>query len=164
MGAGRNVELDLEYTLTQVKPLTARGVSDFRFAALEQSRLVDDEVEAFAPGEANGLAYRLFSPKERGLRPLVVWLHGGGEGGREGSYDNDLVLQANRGALGFATPEAQEVFGGRTSSRRRRPTSGSTTPRAGTPRSSRGSSTRWSRATASTRAASTSSGPPTAGT
>ncbi|WP_380170925.1 prolyl oligopeptidase family serine peptidase [Kineococcus sp. DHX-1] len=112
VGAGRNVELDLEYTLTQVKPLTARGVSDFRFAALEQSRLVDDEVEAFAPGEANGLAYRLFSPKERGLRPLVVWLHGGGEGGREGSYDNDLVLQANRGALGFATEEAQDAFGG----------------------------------------------------
>ena len=112
LGAGRNVELDLEYTVTQVKPLTARGVTDFRFAALEQTRVVDEEVEAFAPGEANGLAYRLFSPRERGKRPLVVWLHGGGEGGREGSYGNDLVLQANRGALGFATEEAQEAFGG----------------------------------------------------
>lgn len=111
-GVGRNVGLDLEYTVTQDKPLTARGNRSFRFASLEQSRLVDREVEAFAPGEGNGLAYRLFSPRERGLRPLVVWLHGGGEGGWEGSYDNDLVLEANRGALGFATPEAQKAFGG----------------------------------------------------
>ena len=110
-GVGRNVELDLEYTLTQEQPLTVRG-RDFTFSALEQGDLVDPEVDAFADGEANGLAYRLFSPRQRGERPLVIWLHGGGEGGWEGSYDNDLALQANRGAVGFVTPEAQKAFRG----------------------------------------------------
>ncbi len=110
-GVGRNVELDLEYTVTQEQPLTVRG-RDFTFSALEQGELVDPEVDAFTDGEADGLAYRLFSPPQRGERPLVIWLHGGGEGGWEGSYDNDLALQANRGAVGFVTPEAQKVFKG----------------------------------------------------
>ncbi len=110
-GVGRNVELDLEYTVTQEQPLTVRG-RDFTFSALEQGELVDPEVDAFTDGEANGLAYRLFSPPRRDERPLVIWLHGGGEGGWEGSYDNDLALQANRGAVGFVTPEAQQVFKG----------------------------------------------------
>jgi len=110
-GVGRNVELDLEYTVTQEQPLTVRG-RDFTFSALEQGELVDPEVDAFTDGEADGLAYRLYSPPQRGERPLVIWLHGGGEGGWEGSYDNDLALQANRGAVGFVTPEAQRVFKG----------------------------------------------------
>nr|BFF17446.1 hypothetical protein GCM10025730_09670 [Promicromonospora thailandica] len=46
----------------------------------------------------------------------MVWLHGGGEGGLlDGGhdyYDNETPLRANRGALGFATPEAQRLFGG----------------------------------------------------
>ncbi|WP_336922232.1 prolyl oligopeptidase family serine peptidase [Aquipuribacter sp. SD81] len=107
---GRNVELDLDYSVTQVEPLTVRGRSTY--LDLEQGDLVDPEVDAFTAGEANGLAYRLFTPRQGGERPLVLWLHGGGEGGWDGSYDNDLVLQANRGALGFATPEAQAIFGG----------------------------------------------------
>lgn len=61
------------------------------------------------------LNYRLFSPERgRGRRPLIVWLHGGGEGGSmaDGYYDNETPLRANRGALGFATPRAQRIFGG----------------------------------------------------
>ncbi|MFC5381805.1 prolyl oligopeptidase family serine peptidase [Aquipuribacter nitratireducens] len=112
LGPGRNVELDLAYTVTQEEPITARGDRSFTFASLEQGEVVDPEVDAFADGEANGLAYRLFTPRQGGERPLVVWLHGGGEGGWAGSYDNDLALQANRGALGFATAEAQQIFGG----------------------------------------------------
>jgi predicted esterase len=111
-GIERNVELDLEYTVTQEQPLTARGDRTFTFDALEQGDVVDPEVDAFTAGAANGLAYRLFSPRQGGERPLIVWLHGGGEGGWAGSYDNDLALQANRGALGFATPEAQKIFRG----------------------------------------------------
>lgn len=49
---------------------------------------------------------------------MIVWLHGGGEGGLLDSdtyddyYDNQTQLRANRGALGFATPQAQRIFGG----------------------------------------------------
>jgi predicted peptidase len=44
----------------------------------------------------------------------VVWLHGGGEGASlpDNYYDNETTLRANRGALGFATPEAQRIFAG----------------------------------------------------
>jgi predicted peptidase len=43
-----------------------------------------------------------------------VWLHGGGEGASlpDGYYDNETTLRANRGALGFATPQAQRIFSG----------------------------------------------------
>jgi len=62
------------------------------------------------------MKYRLFSPGRsgHGRRPLIVWLHGGGEGASlpDNYYDNETTLRANRGALGFATREAQRIFNG----------------------------------------------------
>ena len=45
---------------------------------------------------------------------MIVWLHGGGEGGSlpDDYYDNETPLRANRGALGFATEQAQRIFNG----------------------------------------------------
>ncbi len=64
-------------------------------------------MDAYRPGRAGGLAYRLFTRSTgRGERPLIVWLHGGGKGGWAKAQDDDLALQANRGALGFSTREA----------------------------------------------------------
>ncbi|EWS82577.1 prolyl oligopeptidase family serine peptidase [Brachybacterium phenoliresistens] len=119
--ARRNVVLDLEYTIVQDAPLSGpRG--DVVLTSFSQGALEDPEVDAFSSHVSSaGLNYRLFSPKGgRGPggkgRALVVWLHGGGEGGMAGGaydyYDNETQLRANRGALGFATPEAQEAFGG----------------------------------------------------
>ena len=57
------------------------------------------------------MKYRLYYPgPASGRRPLIVWLHGGGEGASlpDGYYDNETQLRANRGALGFTTPEAQK--------------------------------------------------------
>lgn len=123
MGAfGRNVLLDLDYTVTQVAPLRARGGGAIVLDSFRQGRLSDPEVDAFTyHATASGLNYRLFSPargqgRGRDGAALVVWLHGGGEGGLLTGgydyYDNEAQLRANRGALGFATPEAQDVFGG----------------------------------------------------
>lgn len=123
MGAyGRNVVLDLDHAITQVEPLRGKGASGpVVLDAFREHRLADPEVDAFTRhATASGLNYRLFSPTGRRGRDsaaLVVWLHGGGEGGLrtdEGHvyYDNETQLRANRGALGFATPEAQELFGG----------------------------------------------------
>ncbi|MFD4323508.1 prolyl oligopeptidase family serine peptidase [Nocardioides sp. NPDC058538] len=118
---GRNVLLDLDYTITQVEPLRgAAGSGRIVIDSFRQGPLSDREVDAFDHHTtASGLNYRLFSPA-RGGGPegaaLVVWLHGGGEGGllTDGYdyYDNETQLRANRGALGFATPEAQAQFGG----------------------------------------------------
>ena len=122
MGAyGRNVLLDLDYAITQVEPLRARGGGGaIVLDSFRQGRLADPEVDAFGyHATASGLNYRLFSPargRGRDGAALVVWLHGGGEGGllTDGYdyYDNEAPLRANRGALGFATPEAQDLFGG----------------------------------------------------
>ncbi len=120
-GPGRNVLLDLDYAITQVEPLRNAGAGGpIVLDSFRQGRLSDPEVDAFAyHATASGLNYRLFSPARRSGRhgaALVVWLHGGGEGGllTDGYdyYDNEAPLRANRGALGFATPEAQDIFGG----------------------------------------------------
>jgi len=120
--SGRNVMLDLEYTLTQVEPLQHRGTrGPVELGPFVQGELLSPEVDAFSHHQVpDGLKYRLFTPSARGgrgrNRALVVWLHGGGEGGLltggHDYYDNESTLRANRGALGFATAEAQEIFGG----------------------------------------------------
>lgn len=120
---GRNVLLDLDHTVTQAEPLRGRGPGGtVVLDSFRQGRLSDPEVDAFTyHATASGLNYRLFSPERgrgrgRSGAALVVWLHGGGEGGLLTGgydyYDNEAQLRANRGALGFATPEAQDVFGG----------------------------------------------------
>ncbi|WP_430791706.1 prolyl oligopeptidase family serine peptidase [Actinoplanes sp. G11-F43] len=111
---GRNVRLTLAYTIRQLTPLIVKGrpVTIGRF---RQGRLGNPEVDVYRHHEsASGMRYRLFSPGQRGRRPLIVWLHGGGEGASlpDGYYDNETTLRANRGALGFSTPEAQRIFGG----------------------------------------------------
>ncbi|TLM82668.1 hypothetical protein FDW83_11985 [Pseudarthrobacter sp. NamE2] len=118
--AGRNVMLDLEYTITQVQPLPRHGKGAPQITSFTQGPLQDPEVDAFSHHvAASGTKYRLFTPPERGRsqsRPLIVWLHGGGEGGLltggYNYYDNETTLRANRGALGFITDEAQDLFGG----------------------------------------------------
>ena len=113
---GRNVRLDLVYTITQRQPLVVRGHGPVTIPAFVQGRLVNPEVDAFGYRvSGSGMKYRLYSPPpRRGRHPLVVWLHGGGEGASlpDGYYDNETTLRANRGALGFATRSAQHIFGG----------------------------------------------------
>lgn len=55
------------------------------------------------------LSYAFYKPqKEEGeKKPLVIWLHGGGEGG----FDTTLPLLANR-AANYASPEIQTIFNG----------------------------------------------------
>ena len=62
----------------------------------------DPEVDAFTYGQWDGMNYRLATPKGNrpANRPLVVWLHGNGEGGVSADeYNNESQLRANRGAI-----------------------------------------------------------------
>lgn len=116
LSRGRNVRLDLTYTITQNSPITVRGGRPVTISRFVQGRLSNPEVDAFSYHRSgSGMKYRLYSPRRgHGRRPLVVWLHGGGEGASlpDGYYDNETTLRANRGALGFATPQAQRIFDG----------------------------------------------------
>ena len=120
---GRNVMLDLVYTITQNTPIALRNRRSITIARFVQGRLSDPEVDAFSYHiSRSGMKYRLYSPSHgrrshaggRGRDPLVVWLHGGGEGASlpDDYYDNETTLRANRGALGFATRQAQRIFDG----------------------------------------------------
>jgi predicted peptidase len=119
---GRNVRLDLVYTITQNAPIALRNRRSITIPGFVQGRLSNPEVDAFSYHiSRSGMKYRLYSPTGggarstgRGRRPLVVWLHGGGEGASlpDNYYDNETTLRANRGALGFATPQAQRILSG----------------------------------------------------
>ncbi|MEU4235791.1 PHB depolymerase family esterase [Actinoplanes sp. NPDC026619] len=112
---GRNVRLDLVYTITQNTPLARRHGGPVTISRFAQGRLVNPEVDAFGyHTSGSGMKYRLYSPAHAARKPLIVWLHGGGEGASlpDNYYDNETTLRANRGALGFATREAQRIFGG----------------------------------------------------
>ncbi|WP_433537858.1 prolyl oligopeptidase family serine peptidase [Micromonospora sp. CA-249363] len=118
LSKGRNVRLNLVYTITQNAPLARRHGAPLTITRFVQGRLSNPEVDAFTHHvSGSGLKYRLYSPqraRHHGRRPLILWLHGAGEGASlpDGYYDNETTLRANRGALGFATPEAQRVFSG----------------------------------------------------
>jgi predicted peptidase len=122
LSKGRNVRLNLVYTITQHAPIALRNRRSIMIPRFVQGRLSSPEVDAFSyHTSGSGMKYRLYSPDRGGAhstgkdrRPLVVWLHGGGEGASlpDKYYDNETTLRANRGALGFATQEAQRIFSG----------------------------------------------------
>ncbi|MDQ1023031.1 putative peptidase [Streptomyces umbrinus] len=120
-GKARNVMLDLAYAITQRAPIALRDHRPITIERFVQNRrLSDPEVDAFSSHvSGSGMKYRLYSPtgshaSRRSKHPLIVWLHGGGEGASlpDNYYDNETTLRANRGALGFATPRAQRIFDG----------------------------------------------------
>ena len=118
LSRARNFPLTLVYTITQNAALTLSSGGSLLLPGFVQGALVNPEVDAYRYGTSkDGMNYRLFVPEDRpgrGKLPLIVWLHGGGEGGslRDDHYDNEPQLRGNRGALGFSTPEAQRIFGG----------------------------------------------------
>lgn len=72
--------------------------------------LVDafDSDGTYTHEDGTTLTYASFTPTATaGKRPLIIWLHGGGEGGT----DPTVVLMANR-AANYASDEIQTLFGG----------------------------------------------------
>lgn len=62
----------------------------------------------FKYSDAITLPYASYKPKNGSEKvPLIIWLHGGGEGGD----DPSIILLANR-AANYAAPEIQNIFGG----------------------------------------------------
>lgn len=112
LGGGRNLLLNLTYTITQNSPLTLANGKSLTIGSFTQGTLSDPEVDAFSSGSKDGIKYRLFTPaRHSGKRPLIVWLHGNGEGGVAGlNYNNESPLRANRGALAMTGKDAQRIF------------------------------------------------------
>lgn len=113
---GCNMTLDIAYTITLTRPLKLKSGEEITSAVFKQGSIINGEIAKFNPGQACGLKYQLYTPVNAGdgsLHPLIVWFHGGGESGYKGIvYNNSAQLKANRGAVGLAGDEAQNIFGG----------------------------------------------------
>ncbi|MDO4413553.1 MAG: alpha/beta hydrolase-fold protein, partial [Erysipelotrichaceae bacterium] len=111
---GRNLSIAVAYEVTFVGDVTLEDgtTADPRqFTFVQQGNFSDPEVDAFEYGETDGLPYRFWIPEnydDGEAHPLLLWLHGAGESGNA----NEAQIRANRGALGWVTDEAQEIFGG----------------------------------------------------
>ena len=100
------------YTITQEK-----AIGDIEgLVATEMNEYTRVLVDDFEIGKASyedeefgliELPYAYYAPADDEVHPLIVWLHGGGEGGS----DATIPLSANKAAT-FASEETQAIFGG----------------------------------------------------
>ncbi len=113
----RNLSMVVKYTITQNASVattsgTTIAADDVTF---EQGKIVNDEVDAFSYANYESLNYRYYTPENANdgkKHALIIWFHGNGEGGYNGTENNSSQLRANRGALGFTETANQSTFGG----------------------------------------------------
>ncbi|WP_324027338.1 prolyl oligopeptidase family serine peptidase [Maribacter sp. BPC-D8] len=103
-GRGSNQWIDYKMTIT--------NTSTNKIWNKEDSRIFKDLDKFDLNGKysSNGisLTYASFEPKTTSAKsPLIIWLHGGGEGGT----DPSIALVANK-ATKYASPEIQSFFNG----------------------------------------------------
>jgi len=111
-GTGFNDWTNNQYTITQQKSIqTSDGtiselvINTFTGGVRE---LVDDFTTGKATYDNVTLTYADYSPaKNNGKNPLVIWLHGAGEGGT----DPTIAIAGNK-AANFASEEIQAYFNG----------------------------------------------------
>ncbi|WP_373777954.1 PHB depolymerase family esterase [Glaesserella sp.] len=106
----RNLLLNLDYQLVLQHPISNLP-QDSEF---QQQKTVDHEVDLFSPKVSKQqIQYQFYQPQNaEGKRPLIIWLHGNGEGGYADYQNNRSQILANRGAVTFVTPQTQQIFGG----------------------------------------------------
>ena len=105
---GRNIWIDCEYTITQEEAIgDVEGVVATECTG--ETRVGIDDFN-ISKGTYGGIEYSIadYKPADDGEKhPLIIWLHGGGEGGT----DATIPLAANK-SVAFASEEVQEQFGG----------------------------------------------------
>jgi len=104
LGGQGNVWVDYKLSITNTKTLAVWNEEADRIMPLI------DEYDLSGNFASNGvdLTYASYSPEsDLEKKPLIIWLHGGGEGGT----DTTVPLLANR-AANYAAPEIQDYFGG----------------------------------------------------
>lgn len=106
-----NAWVECAYTITQQKDIATEsglisGIVADRSAG-EIKLLLDDFTVSEGTYDGITMKYAGFAPADSGKHPLIVWLHGAGEGGNDGL----LPIAANK-AANFASEEIQSYFGG----------------------------------------------------
>ncbi|MFC0559148.1 prolyl oligopeptidase family serine peptidase [Halalkalibacter alkalisediminis] len=112
---GLNAWIHTEYTITQVEDITIHSGNSGTISGLVADTFaggIRELVNDFSSGSKTyndvTLTYADYVPaKDKVKNPLIIWLHGGGEGGT----DTSIPLSANK-AVNFATEEIQSYFDG----------------------------------------------------
>ncbi len=122
LSEARNYPGILKYTVTQNKEFQVKTNGDSKtvpvsttYKVIEDdngsAKLVDEEADQFKSVIVkNGVNYQYYDQNKGDS--LIIWFHGNGEGDVCESQNNIVQLLGNRGAVAFATDEAQSIFGG----------------------------------------------------
>lgn len=107
-----NAWIDTKYTITQVQDIALNSGTISGLMIDEFAGGTRELVEDFSSGSKTynnvSLTYGDYAPaKDKDKNPLIIWLHGGGEGGT----DTTIPLSANK-AVNFASEEIQSYFDG----------------------------------------------------
>ncbi len=91
----------------EIVPATTRAdftlvVDGKRFSREEFAIHTRTSDEKFAYCEEGRVMYRLYTPDAKGPRPMILFLHGGGNGGYEGERDNNKQIITDFGPINFA--------------------------------------------------------------
>ena len=116
-GDVQNVALNDGILTVDFVPFTNKAawilvIGDDRFEQADckvHTRTADDK---FAYIEEGRVMYRLYTPDADGPRPMILFLHGGGNGGYEdgeGKRDNEKQLMADYGPVNFAE-DYQDIY------------------------------------------------------
>lgn len=110
--ASTNYPLDLKYNVIQLEKIHdiyGNQLTPTNFK-LSMSGVTNLLVDDFKSGTStSGLNYRYFEPQtDNKQNPLIIWLHGVGEGG----LNNSTQISATRGAVAFIEDDVQEKFDG----------------------------------------------------
>lgn len=112
----RNLSMDITYKVEQLKPFSlTNGTVVKADSTYTQGKIKSAEVEKFSADSYKGINYQYYKPSnanDGSKHSLIVWFHGNGEGGYSEAQNNNSQLRGNRGAVAFATDEAQKIFGG----------------------------------------------------
>lgn len=102
-----NYPMDMNYNVEQIIPFESVDGEEISYT-YTMDEFIQNEVDLFTSGESEeGIHYRDYKPEDDGEKhPLIIWLHGAGEGGDS----NVTQINGNRGATAFISKEAQEAF------------------------------------------------------
>lgn len=115
LSSARNYPAELSYTIEQKKPISMKRGKEKNDSYIAEykcdGKVSNAETELFTSVIVeDGINYQLYTPKKKS-NTLIVWFHGNGEGDWNESNNNVAQIRANRGAVAWASKDAQNIFG-----------------------------------------------------
>lgn len=107
-----NVQVDSDYTITQLKPILygEQKIENMIFAELDKKimALADKFCTGNVTNHGITLGYAAYQPAKNGAkRPLLIWLHGAGEGGTD-----PMIAVIGNKVVNLVSDQIQQYFEG----------------------------------------------------